>query len=179
MVAVLCASSTSIYHQMTGVDVYDAKRDARSFAGGVPVVAHPPCRGWSAFCRHQAKPEPGELELGLWCVEQLRLWGGVLEQPAYSRLWDAAGIPKPLQPPVDGVWSMMVDQSWWGDRRSKRTWLAFAHVEPERVVVPFRLHDPSRDREQWNTMSKNTRAATPPAMAKWLVAVARLAVTAD
>lgn len=34
-------------------------------------------------------------ELGLWCAEQVRKWGGILEQPAHSRLWEAAGLPRP------------------------------------------------------------------------------------
>lgn len=95
-VAVLCAARNSVYHEMEGVDVFDALRGARSFAGGMPVIAHPPCRAWSAYCAHQAKPAPGEKELGIWCAEQVRENGGVLEQPAHSRLFDAAKLPKPV-----------------------------------------------------------------------------------
>ena len=97
LVSVLCASRNSVYKTLDAVDVYDATRDARTFPGNTPIIAHPPCRSWSAFCRHQAKPEPGEAELGLWCAEQLRKCGGVLEQPAHSRLFAAAGLPLPNQ----------------------------------------------------------------------------------
>ena len=75
-VAILCAQSRSVYFDLDAVEVYDAKRDARTFGGGKPVVAHPPCRAWSRHCAHQAKPEPGERELGLWCVDQVKKWGG-------------------------------------------------------------------------------------------------------
>ena len=43
-VAVLFARADSIYKTLPGCDVYDIKRDARTWPGGCPVVAHPPCR---------------------------------------------------------------------------------------------------------------------------------------
>lgn len=45
-VAVLFARQDSTYKALSGVDVYDIDRDARTFQGGMPVVAHPPCRAW-------------------------------------------------------------------------------------------------------------------------------------
>jgi hypothetical protein len=173
-VAVLCVASNSIYKQIAGIEVYDQTRDARTYTGGMPVVAHPPCRAWSAYCRHQAKPGPGEKDLAPWCVSMVKENGGVLEHPAHSRLWDELGLPRPGERPVDGLWAMKVQQSWWGDKRSKNTWLLIAGLEPKDLPeVPFRLHDPRMDREQWNTMSKHQRAATPPAFAQWLIEVAR------
>lgn len=94
-VAILCASPRSIYKTFNDVEVFDKFRDARTFDGTIPVVAHPPCRAWSAFCRHQAKPEDGEKELGPLCVAHLIRCGGVLEHPAYSRLFDECNLPKP------------------------------------------------------------------------------------
>lgn len=173
MVAVLCAARNSIYHTMEGVDVYDLSRDARTFQGGQPIVAHPPCRSWSAYCAHQAKPEPGERELGIWCCEQLKQWGGVLEQPAHSRLFAAGGLPLPGEPERDGLWSIQVDQAWWGDSRKKATWLCFSRIERESVEVPFLLRPTTAgDRRRWQVMSKHQRSATPAAFAEWLVDVA-------
>jgi hypothetical protein len=80
-VAVLCAAGNSAYKSLRGIDVFDKRRDARNFAGGMPIVAHPPCRSWSAYCGHQAKPEPGERELAIWCCDQLKRWGGCLNSP--------------------------------------------------------------------------------------------------
>lgn len=94
-VAVLCAAKNSVYHSLPGVVVYDETRDARTFPGNMRVIVHAPCRTWSAFTAHQAKPAPGERDLGLWCAGQLKKCGGVLEHPAHSRLFDAAGLPKP------------------------------------------------------------------------------------
>jgi hypothetical protein len=75
-VAALCVAPNSGYKQMVGVECYDKGRDVRTFAGGMPVVAHPPCRTWSAYTAHQAKAPPGEKELGLLCAEWLRREGG-------------------------------------------------------------------------------------------------------
>lgn len=61
-VAVLYARADSNYKAMENVDVWDAERDARNWPGGCPVVAHPPCRAWSALA-HMAKPRPDEKDL--------------------------------------------------------------------------------------------------------------------
>ena len=49
MIAVLCARHDSPYKAIPTCDVYDEARDARTFPGGVPVIAHPPCRGFGNF----------------------------------------------------------------------------------------------------------------------------------
>ena len=56
-VAVLFVRSDSVYKQMADVDCYDIDRDARTWPGGCPVVAHPPCRAWGLL-RQFAKPRP-------------------------------------------------------------------------------------------------------------------------
>lgn len=178
-VAVLCAARNSIYHAMDDVDVYDVTRDARSFSGGMPVVAHPPCRAWSAFCAHQAKPEAGEKELGIWCCEMLRTCGGVLEQPAHSRLFAAGGLPLPGDGVKGGVWSLQVDQFWWGLDWKKGTWLAFSGVPRESVVMPLRLHDGRSDKAIWNSKSKGQRARTIPAFGQWMVNAARMSLQCE
>jgi hypothetical protein len=168
-------SSNSIYHCLEGVEAYDMKRDARTFQGGMPVVAHPPCRSWSAYCAHQAKPLEGERELALWCVGQVQTWGGILEQPAHSRLWDAAGLPKPGQTHRRDYFSMEVWQAWWGYPMKKATWLFFCGVNFDDLQIPYRLHDQGADRRRQQLMSKTQRAATCEPLARWLVHYARTA----
>lgn len=172
-VAVLCVARNSIYKSMQGVDVYDDIRDARSFTGGMPIVAHPPCRSWSAYCRHQAKPLPGEKDLAPYCVDWLEKCGGVLEHPAHSTLWSDLRLPRPGERAVNGFWSMHVQQVWWGDSRTKNTWLLFSGIEPSEIDIPFVLHNPKGDRRRWQVMSKHQRSATVPTFASWLVDVAR------
>jgi hypothetical protein len=169
LVAVLCVSRSSVYKQIELADCYDIIRDANTFGGGMPVVAHPPCRAWSAFCSHQAKPKVGEKDLAPMCVEWLKQCGGVLEHPAYSKLWDYCGLPKPGERMRCGMWSARVSQAWWGDTRMKQTWLLFAGISPSQIDIPYRLHCASGDRGRWNTMSRHKRAATPPLFAHWLI----------
>ena len=175
-VAALCVSRRSVYHSMLGVEAFDVDRDARTFAGGMPVVAHPPCRTWSAFCRQlvkaTAEEHAAEQALGLWCVEQVQEWGGVLEQPAHSHLWEAARLPKPGTSRDEG-WSLEVWQAWFGYPCKKATWLYFAGIEPDEVTPPLSLHNKGRDRRAVQLMSHGQRSATTPAFAEWLVALAR------
>lgn len=171
MIAALCVSRNSIYKTLPGVDCYDMDRDVRTFNGGVPIVAHPPCRAWSAYCAHQAKPLPGEKELAPMCVNLLKQNGGVLEHPAHSRLWQALDLPRPGET-RDGLWCIQVNQSWWGDTRTKKTWLLFSGVDKGDVVLPFALHNANGDRRRWQVMSKIQRAATCEPLARWLVEIA-------
>ena len=176
IVSVLCAARNSVYHTMPALVVYDERRDAKSFPGGTAIIAHPPCRSWSVKTKHQAKPQPGERELGLWCCEQLRQCGGVLEQPAHSEMWAAARFPEPGQGVFDGVWSLEVWQAWWGYPMKKTTWLAFAGIAPDDVETPLRLHPRGGDLRREQVMSKNQRSATTREFAEWLVSMARSCV---
>jgi len=170
---VLCVAPKSIYHMLPGVEAFDARRDARTFSGGMPAVAHPPCRSWSVFTSHQARPAAGEAELGLWCAEQVRTCGGILEQPAHSRLWSAAKLPPPGDMTDSSSWSLEIWQAWWGYPLKKATWLYFRGIDHSIVVPPLKLHPRGGDRRREQAMSKNERSATHPAFAEWLVDLAR------
>lgn len=190
-VAVLFARSDSVYKTMPGCDVWDIERDALRWPGGATVVAHPPCRGWGRLA-HFARPAPGELDLGPWAVGQVRRHGGVLEHPAYSKLWKAAGLPHPGTLDAWGGWTLPISQRWWGHRAEKATWLYIVGVEPRGVPdIPLRLGEATHVVSQGRTrrkdgsrlvkgmpgwrpdMKKPEREATPPELAAWLVELAR------
>lgn len=178
-VAVLFARRDSIYKTLEGVDVWDIDRDARTWPGGCPVVTHPPCRSWGRL-RHFAKPFPGEHELSLWAVEQVRQWGGVLEHPASSRLWPVAELPKQGQRDQFGGWTLMIPQFWFGHRAEKRTLLYIVGCDPPQLpLIPFLLGEPSHVVQSRKRIghrphiSKAEREETPLALAQWLIEVAR------
>lgn len=182
-VAVLFARADSHYKTFPQCDVWDAERDARRWPGGGPVVAHPPCRGWGRL-RHFAKPREDELALGLWAVDQVRTWGGVLEHPAFSQLWLARCLPPPGQVDVFGGRTFSAPQRWWGHQADKETWFYIVGAEPrDWPAVPLSFDPPTRyvaaksgfrkGMPGWMPdMTTAEREKTPPEMAAWLVELA-------
>lgn len=189
-IAVLFARRDSLYKSLPGCDVYDEDRNALTWPGGSPLIAHPPCRAWGALS-HFAKPVPGEKELALWAVDQVRQWGGALEHPVASRLWPAKELPAPGRVDRFGGWTLAVDQDWWGHRAQKRTKLYIVGVDPRDVpVMPFKIEEPShvvaqarslpggsrkvKGAQGWRPeVSKAERERTPPDFARWLVDLVR------
>lgn len=163
-VAVLFARSDSIYKSMPGCDVYDLERDARTFNGGMPVIAHPPCRGWGRL-RKFAKPLPGERDLAFFAVDKVRQCGGVFEHPESSRLWPEYGLPPVGKKDIYGGWTLPVSQFWFGHKCEKRTWLYICGIDPRSLSLPFALGKPTQVIE---SISKSDRERTPPHFAYWL-----------
>lgn len=183
-VSILCVRADSIYKTLPNTDCWDAERDARNYQGPNPVVAHPPCRAWGCL-RANAKPGPGEKELGPWAVGQVRKWGGVLEHPRASSLWKHCNLPRPGQgPDAYGGFSLDVEQFWWGHRAQKRTWLYIYGCKPGDVpAIPLKLGKAPRVITNVHGLragmpgyrkevTKREREATPPAFAEWLVRLA-------
>lgn len=174
MIAVLFAREDSVYKGFPGCDVYDARRDARTYDGPWPVIAHPPCRAWGRLA-HPAKPESHEKALALHAVDVVRQCGGVLEHPSGSRLWDAAGLPMPsraIAPVRDvwGGWTLAISQRWFDHEAEKRSWLYVVGVEPSDLPEwPISMHA-ARSRVQ--SMGRKARMATPEPLARWLVDLA-------
>ena len=176
VVAALFVRNDSIYKTMPGVDAWDIKRDARKFCGDMPVIAHPPCRAWGQL-RHMAKPRPGERELALFAVEQVRKNGGVLEHPKKSTLWPVAGLPEPGGVDEFGGWTLPINQNWWGHRAEKATRLYIVGCAPAEIpVMPMVLgeatHVIGRSSSGKPETTKAEREHTPHDLAVWLVDLA-------
>lgn len=185
-VAVLFAREDSIYKSLPACDVWDKARDARKWAGGSPVVAHPPCRAWGSL-RHFAKPEPGERELAYFALNAVRTWGGILEHPYCSVLWKEQGLPRHLgEFDSFGGFTVRIDQCWFGHRAQKPTRLYVCGADPAQlppflhhVAPPSHYTSPNADvrkgHPRWRPhIRKHEREHTPPALALWLIAAARM-----
>lgn len=182
-VAVLFARADSIYYTLPSTDVYDIDRDARTWTGGTPVVAHPPCRAWGQFSMF-AKPREDEKALAPWAIEQIRKSGGVLEHPWGSKLWPELGLPEPgAQPDAWGGWTLPIHQHWFGHRAEKKTRLYIVGCRPQDIPdMPMVLGEATHvigdvGRAGCGTkrpeVSKAEREHTPPDLAIWLVELAR------
>lgn len=172
-VAILCASGRSIYHHLPGVDVYDKRRGACQFTGRNPVIAHPPCRTWSKYLRHAAKPPGREAEqnLGRWAVKMVIQNGGVLEQPAGSFLWADQKLPMPNETADPFLFTIYVEQSWFGYATRKPTWLLISGVPKACLpAMPFHLAKCQRAR---CSLSSAGRSRTMQSFAEWLCQIAR------
>ena len=179
-VAALFVRADSVYKAMPGVDCWDISRDARLWTGGMPLVAHPPCRAWGRL-RQFAKPREDEKALAPWAVEQVRRWGGVLEHPAHSSLWPTLGLPRPGDTPDKFCgWATGIHQFDFGHRAEKATWLYIVGCAPGEVPdIPVRIGTPThcvrptRSYPRLPSVTKAEREHSPPALAAWLVEVAR------
>jgi hypothetical protein len=170
------------YPSMPGVDCWGVERDAKTYEGPHPVVAHPPCGPWGKLawaCKYQ------DASCGPRAVEQVLKWGGVLEHPAQSLLWKECGLPLPGECRGlfgrNDVWTLEADQVRWGHRAQKRSWFLMVGI-PRSAVFPLPpMRPPTHSiqggkkgsRDQLPGLSKPQRRCTPPEFAAWLVGLAR------
>ena len=132
-IAALYVEAGGCYYGLDGVDPWDEARDARLYAGPHSVVAHPPCDRWHLLSAVNHKRWGYTINEDGGCfkaaLEAVRKWGGVLEHPAESRAFRMHGIPEPArgrwQRTLDGDWVTEVNQSAYGHRARKRTWLLY------------------------------------------------------
>lgn len=171
---ILCAARSSVYHHFPALDIYDRARPAWQCHPRRPIIAHPPCRFWSRWNTRAAAPPAtliSELLLGVWCAKLVTTYGGILEQPAFSRLWDAAKLPQPTPAKHNAFWSCQVDQAQWGHPTAKPTWLYFARIHPCQVTWSgWTLANPRR--LTLAHLTPGQRSATPLPFAQWLVETA-------
>lgn len=165
---VLFTAPKSVYGRFSGVECYDRERDARNYRGPHPVVAHPPCRAGGRL-RHMAKPRHDEKELGIFAWATVRMFGGVVEHPAGSKLFELVGA-RPGGVDRAGGWVLPIWQSWFGHPARKSTWLYIVGCRPADVPrMPLVLgHAAGRVELQ----SAAHRELTPPDLAVWLLELA-------
>lgn len=131
-VAALFVDPRGVYASFGDVDVWGPDVDARTYDGPLPVVAHPPCSRWcrlaglvEARWGHRRGEDDGCFASAL---RSVRLFGGVLEHPAFSDAWAAFGLPRPDR---RGGWTSdghggatcYVEQGRYGHVAKKATWL--------------------------------------------------------
>lgn len=196
-IAALYVDPKGIYANLPDVELWDETRDARTYAGPYPVVAHPPCQRWCRFAKgievvhgHKVGDDGNCFAYALAAV---KTYGGVLEHPAGSLAWDRFGLPKPQS---TGGWTLSmfdlgascyVEQGRYGHPMRKATWLyAYNVALPElrwgrtndndmlgKYKWGSRLYKPEHDRERPRV--DKLHSVTPEAFRDVLLEMARSA----
>lgn len=173
MVAALFVQPDGCYAGLPSVDLWPETRDARRYAGPLPVVAHPPCQLWGAMAtvnytrwggEHNRPGNDGGCFAS--ALDSVRRFGGVLEHPAKTKAWVAHGLAKPTamgwQRTIDGGWVCEVWQSAYGHRANKATWLYYYGTNS-----PFELRWPRpKGTHQIGFYDQRGKAANKPTLSK-------------
>lgn len=186
MIAALYIEAGGAYCDLAGVDPWDVTRDARTYAGPHPVVAHPPCERWHQLSAVNHKRWGWAINEDGGCfasaLAAVRMWGGILEHPAETRAFRYHRIPEPArgswQRTLDGDWVTEVDQGRYGHRARKRTWLLYAGFSlpplldwrPAKGSLQIGRFDRKKD-----VMAQAEALATPPAFRDLLLSIAATA----
>jgi hypothetical protein len=159
-VAALYVERTGPYPGLVA-DWYDIERDARSYRGTLPVVAHPPCETWGKLAQFSTADTH---DLAWHALDTVRLHGGVLEHPLGSRLLKEANLPPPdtLFADAFGGRTYLVAQGDYGHPAEKLTLLYAVRLAP----CPFRLPAGASYRTLVERMHSAARKFTPPAFAR-------------
>lgn len=205
-VAALYVDPRGCYANLPGVEAWGEDRDARTYGGPWPVVAHPPCQRWGKFATG-APNKPRQYQVGddagcfAAALKVLYRFGGVIEHPAHSKAWVAFHLNRP---PADGgwvvadegcgaLWTCQVDQGHYGHFSRKPTWL-LAHDScrlPQLIwgPSPQRVHPRALELHGYKKARRigmvamvggkdktRIREATPPAFRDVLLGMARSAL---
>ncbi len=189
---VLFAEADGVYAGR-GLDVYDITRNALTYTGAAPVVAHPPCTRWcrlaglvEARWGYKRGDDGGCFAFALATVRRV---GGVLEHPAYSTAWPHHGLVSPPRGggwvPADDVggWTCHVEQGRYGHAAKKATWLYANGVELPSLRWGAVAVSDSTALVSWcgnrtdkfyqrRRISKKQASATPPEFAELLLTMA-------
>ena len=178
-ISVLYVREDSRYKEYN-VDCWDIKRNAFNYSGSNVIIAHPPCRAFSklkAFSKHP----PIEKEYAYRCVDLIRKNGGILEHPRHSSLWQEKKLPLPGKTDVFGGYTICINQSWFGHKAEKKTFLYICGISINKLPpVPISFDaithqvGSSKKENGKKEVSISERELTPVKLIDWLIEVARL-----
>ncbi len=178
MIAALFVESNGCYAGLPDVDPWPLARDARTYAGPWPAVAHPPCERYGKLWHTGPKGHQGLADddgCFASALASVRHWGGVLYHPAHSHAWRLFGL---MRPPFSGGWvradalgwTCQVDQGFYGHRGQKSTWLYVVGGS-----LPSLRWGKSKNAIPVEDMSHRERRATPVPFRDLLLSIARSA----
>lgn len=108
----------------------------------------------------------------MFALDIVRRVGGVIEHPAHSRAWGKHRLPQPGYFDHFGGWTARVNQSRFGHRALKPTWLYIVGTE---TLPPIPETRKLCELVPVENMCKAERERTPEEFATWLIVLARSA----
>lgn len=89
-VAVLWVERKSPYWRLwPTVELWGRGRDANTYHGPFPIIAHPPCGPWGKYKTVSQESRSD----GIQAMSHVHQWGGIVEQPLGSELFALHGGP--------------------------------------------------------------------------------------
>jgi hypothetical protein len=144
VIAALYVETDGAYFNLDGIEPWDETRDARSYAGPYPVVAHPPCQRWGKLWAGQPlhikrtgirkiKGDDGGCFAA--ALTAVRTYSGILEHPWGSHAWAHFCLNLPprsggwIAADFEGGWTCCVEQGRYGHYARKPTLLYAVGVD--------------------------------------------------
>lgn len=168
-VPVLFVHQRSNYKKVPGFDCYDEKRNALTYAGSCPVIAHPPCRLWSRLKGLSTAPA-SEKNLALWSVKLVRAVGGIVEHPYDSKLWEEINCPGVGEFDKFGGTSFVFDQFDFGYYTRKRTRIYIVGLNSLSELPRSNLRFEPVARK-FDNLSPKQRSETTPELCLWFLEI--------
>lgn len=164
-IPVLYVHPRSNYKKITSFDCYDENRDAFTYTGSSPLIAHPPCRNWSKL-RSFSKGDKFESLYAFHALRLVRTYGGILEHPYDSTFWKIANVIAPGAYDVYGGFSIVFDQRQFGYYTRKRTRLYIVGCKSSDLpAMPLNFDAIER---KFDNLSSKQRSETTIELIMWL-----------
>jgi hypothetical protein len=163
-VTVLYVDEKSLYKSDSRFDCWDLYRDARLYTGKAPIIAHPPCRLFSKL-HGLSTAASTKMDLAYRSIWHIQTYGGILEHPKSSKLWDIMNLPTGLQIDKFGGFTLCVDLHWFGADVRKPTLLYICGIRQKDLPsIPISFDMPKKRVDQ---LRYGSRAVTPSKMINW------------
>lgn len=179
-IPVLFTLPNSEYKKFSFTDCYDESRNALTYTGDAPIIAHPPCRLWGRLSQFSKAPQVERL-LAIWTIIQIRKNGGILEHPSGSRLFKKMRIPLDGSPDNYGGFLISINQHWFGFKARKKTFLYILGCSRSQLPqIPLRFEPVTHSvgtTKNYLELDKSKNSVTTPALCEWLIEIQKIIVS--
>lgn len=144
-IAAIFVETKGPYSNLPNVEAWGIEKDARTYKGPFPVVAHPPCQRWGRYATGGPNPKAQRFAIGddggcfEAALQSVREFGGILEHPEATHAYSRYGLKRPprnggwIQADEHG-WACCVEQGHYGHKARKATWLYAVRTDRPELI---------------------------------------------